>query len=975
MSAQHDAVVDSDNKSRSSQIIIGAGPKPTRIIGDSLRMVSNTNDPLSFLNQDSEQHFDVLEPTAPDYSLPKKPEPQLKIHSNWWEDDLSEPTPPSTSPRLSNEPSGQLDNLDQEPMFTSRYNRIRSLPLCLSPVLFCSRRQEIEVTVRSNSRIGTTFPTHDGCQQRDIQLDNDPQNSKSPSDQTTLLLDSPVNRRRSLGADKTQAKTHVRPLYQPSEFKDSPFVSKKYRGEEMKMSWEVTQIMEDRNRNRCILTIIAPLTEESNRYSQKKARIKIKKQGTKFPLVTKNLEISKISKVNKCPDGRRLVIFFSFSTNRDRKVLDVKFSSNQQQEDCLQLLRNLNSYFFIQKKALRLPPRWDPDNKATNCAICDSKFNVLTNRKHHCRMCGKCVCSNCSRTEAVLPEYGFETPVRVDVRCYEAILREKLGSRIGGLGLKNRTSGSSTKTSGDPCQPNELDFHVVTSKVQTPKNTVRNKKHSANSSAWKKYLAQNHTLNRNSKQLQKRISRGIPPEYRGHIWTTVSGCFRKRHAKPDGYYSQLLDYAERHKNDLPFLSDLEKDLHRPMQEDLKTIYNNQDAMQMLRRVLIAYAIRNSKVGYCQSMNFICALVLLFTKEEDAFWLLCYIIEDICCVDKQFYYHSKELEGWIIDQCVFTVMVEKMLPELSRHLADLHIPTSALSDNWFLCLFVNNLPLRTTLRLWDLMFLNGIDAIFRGALAILMINKERALKTRDLESLLKLFKDTVCRSRDNDSLNTTDIDNEENDAFIEVCYNHEISSTLDQLHSLRVFHRAHIEQYARTKNAQKSNNVRTLGSDRSTSRFSSLAPLAYIAKPGSWDDLLIPTESTALHEVSSLHDLPESNNKLNEQEKDKLANMDGRMIYMDPAYRKRFQEFSQYFGRIETNTSRVEEYFGVGTSSNVQCQESPVTFPEPEASYFKEGLNSSSLPRNNSFPSLYSSSKDSPFSLVEFKGCLPANLEL
>jgi len=317
----------------------------------------------------------------------------------------------------------------------------------------------------------------------------------------------------------------------------------------------------------------------------------------------------------------------------------------------------------------------------------------------------------------------------------------------------------------------------------------------------------------------------------------------------------------------------------------------------------------------------------------------------------------------------------LLPQLSRHLADLQIPISVISDDWFLCLFVNSLPLRTTLRVWDLMFLEGIDPIFRGALAILTINQEKALKSHDLESLLKIFTDTEWGCSNNSASNTANSDSAESDAFIKACYNKNISSIIDQLHSLRVFHRAHIEQFARKKHVERTNIVMSLDSNQSMSRLSSRGPLAYTAKSGSFDKLFIPSECTALHEVSSLLDLPETNNKLNEKEKDKLARMDGRMIYIDPAYRSRFQEFSQYFGRIERNASRVEEYFGAGTPSHVQCQESPSLLHEPEPSFFKEGLNSSPLPRNSSFSSLGSSSKDSPFSLIEFKGCLPTNLVL
>ena len=40
----------------------------------------------------------------------------------------------------------------------------------------------------------------------------------------------------------------------------------------------------------------------------------------------------------------------------------------------------------------------------------------------------------------------------------------------------------------------------------------------------------------------------------------------------------------------------------------------------LRRVLVSYANRNRDVGYCQSMNFIAAsLLIVQNDEEDAFW--------------------------------------------------------------------------------------------------------------------------------------------------------------------------------------------------------------------------------------------------------------------------------------------------------------------------------------------------------------------
>jgi len=36
---------------------------------------------------------------------------------------------------------------------------------------------------------------------------------------------------------------------------------------------------------------------------------------------------------------------------------------------------------------------WEDDASVTHCPMCDSAFHPLTNRKHHCRLCGRIICS------------------------------------------------------------------------------------------------------------------------------------------------------------------------------------------------------------------------------------------------------------------------------------------------------------------------------------------------------------------------------------------------------------------------------------------------------------------------------------------------------------------------------------------------------------------------------------------------------
>lgn len=39
---------------------------------------------------------------------------------------------------------------------------------------------------------------------------------------------------------------------------------------------------------------------------------------------------------------------------------------------------------------------WSDDSECISCRICNTKFSI-TRRKHHCRLCGKIMCNNCSR--------------------------------------------------------------------------------------------------------------------------------------------------------------------------------------------------------------------------------------------------------------------------------------------------------------------------------------------------------------------------------------------------------------------------------------------------------------------------------------------------------------------------------------------------------------------------------------------------
>lgn len=64
----------------------------------------------------------------------------------------------------------------------------------------------------------------------------------------------------------------------------------------------------------------------------------------------------------------------------------------------------------------RKQPKWRPDESSDLCFCCRQQFSMW-NRRHHCRACGELVCAPCSPYLDRLPEYGYESPVRVCKDC------------------------------------------------------------------------------------------------------------------------------------------------------------------------------------------------------------------------------------------------------------------------------------------------------------------------------------------------------------------------------------------------------------------------------------------------------------------------------------------------------------------------------------------------------------------------------
>ncbi|KAL6766519.1 hypothetical protein ACKKBG_A36350 [Auxenochlorella protothecoides x Auxenochlorella symbiontica] len=172
-----------------------------------------------------------------------------------------------------------------------------------------------------------------------------------------------------------------------------------------------------------------------------------------------------------------------------------------------------------------------------------------------------------------------------------------------------------------------------------------------------------------------------------------------------------------------WLAQVDKDLHRTFPGHAAM---DAGGRRSLRRVLAAYAARNPAVGYCQGLNFVAAAFLLFLPEEGAFWCLAAVVERVLPG-----YFDAAMEVPALDARILAHLVQGAHPATARHLDALEVDLGSVTLHWFLCIFVNSLPLETCLRVWDLLFLEGSPVVlFRTALALVDIYNQAICATRE-----------------------------------------------------------------------------------------------------------------------------------------------------------------------------------------------------------------------------------------------------
>lgn len=152
----------------------------------------------------------------------------------------------------------------------------------------------------------------------------------------------------------------------------------------------------------------------------------------------------------------------------------------------------------------------------------------------------------------------------------------------------------------------------------------------------------------------------------------------------------------------------------------------------------AYALFDEPVGYAQGMNFLIMPLLFNMPEEEAFCLLVKLMNQYKLRDL----FVEEMPGLHMHLYLFERLLEDFEPAVYCHLRRRGITPHLYATQWFLTLFAYRFPLQLVLRIYDLIFSEGLSAILKFGLVLMQKNTTNLLGMTDMSQLTTFLKDKI-----------------------------------------------------------------------------------------------------------------------------------------------------------------------------------------------------------------------------------------
>ncbi|XP_056145479.1 TBC1 domain family member 4 isoform X1 [Lampris incognitus] len=246
------------------------------------------------------------------------------------------------------------------------------------------------------------------------------------------------------------------------------------------------------------------------------------------------------------------------------------------------------------------------------------------------------------------------------------------------------------------------------------------------------------TVPQDKEEIYNALCQGIPKARRGEVWLLLSHQHRLRHRlssrqqAPDTPYQDLLKQltAQQH----AILVDLGRTFptHQYFSAQLGA------GQLSLYNLLKAYSLLDTEVGYCQGISFVAGLLLLHMSEDQAFDMLKFLMYDLG--------FRRQYRPDMISLQIQMYQLSRLLHDYHRdlydHLEEHEVCPSLYAAPWFLTLYASQFPLGFVSRVFDFLFVQGTEVIFKVALCLLSSHEKEIVECDSFEAIVDYLKTTI-----------------------------------------------------------------------------------------------------------------------------------------------------------------------------------------------------------------------------------------
>ncbi|XP_065059240.1 TBC1 domain family member 1-like isoform X1 [Rhopilema esculentum] len=263
---------------------------------------------------------------------------------------------------------------------------------------------------------------------------------------------------------------------------------------------------------------------------------------------------------------------------------------------------------------------------------------------------------------------------------------------------------------------------------------------------WDEILAKNWKEKVDDQLLMAAVKSGVPKYRRGEVWKFLAQQHAIRAPKKDEdqrnskSYEELLEQPTTHQHAILI------DIGRTFPSHAYFNVSLGAGQIGLFNTLKSYSLLDDEVGYCQGLSFVAGLLLMHMSEKEAFDLFKYVMfnigirsqykPDMNAVQQQLYQLSR--------------LLHDVHPNIYEHFNTHDVTPTLYAAPWFLTLFASHYPIGFVVRVMDLLFLQGLEVVFKIGLGLFANSCTDILECDGFETIIDYMKNGLPETVKTDS---------------------------------------------------------------------------------------------------------------------------------------------------------------------------------------------------------------------------------